>query len=151
MQFWLCSRFWLYEGNTVFQRNFSRTHHAVHRFYISKIPYMHVHKFRTSNFHTWQVTFKSYLKANLGLGQEGYQHAVIDEFLCMVTDCALGTDVCQWMFNYHSRCTITFIMQPDTDCEMQCVKQHSAARKHNLRAQELRLYKTVPHAGHWHI
>ena len=44
-----------------------------------------------------------------------------------------------------------FIMQPDTDCEMQGVKQHSAARKHNLRAQELRLYKTAPHAGHWHI
>ena len=34
-------------------------------------------------------------------------------------------------------------MQPDTDCEMQSVKQHSAARKHNLRAQQLRLYKTV--------
>ena len=34
------------------------------------------------------------LKTNLGLGQKDCQHIVIDEFLCMVTGCALGTDVC---------------------------------------------------------
>ena len=33
------------------------------------------------------------LKANLGLGQEDCQHAVIDEFLCMMAGCDLGTDV----------------------------------------------------------
>ena len=38
------------------------------------------------------------LKANLGLGREDCQHAVIDEFLCMVTGCALETDLCHWMF-----------------------------------------------------
>ena len=27
-----------------------------------------------------------------------YQHPVIDEFLCIVAGCALGTDVCHWMF-----------------------------------------------------
>ena len=35
---------------------------------------------------------------NLGLGRKDCQHTVIDEFLCMVTDYALGTDVCHWMF-----------------------------------------------------
>ena len=30
------------------------------------------------------------LKANLGLGQEDYQQAVTNEFLCMVTGCAWG-------------------------------------------------------------
>ena len=29
---------------------------------------------------------------NLGLGREDCQQAVIDEFLCMVSSCALGTD-----------------------------------------------------------
>ena len=43
------------------------------------------------------------LKVNLGLGREYCQHAVIDEFLCMVTGCALGTDVCHWMFNKKSQ------------------------------------------------
>ena len=38
------------------------------------------------------------LKVNLGLGREDCQQAVIDEFLCMVTCCALRTDVCHWMF-----------------------------------------------------
>ena len=38
------------------------------------------------------------LKANFGLGQEDCQYAVIDEFLCMVTGCALETDVCHWLF-----------------------------------------------------
>ena len=38
------------------------------------------------------------LKANLGLGREDCQHAVIEEFLCKVTGYALGTDVCHWMF-----------------------------------------------------
>ena len=39
-----------------------------------------------------------FLKENLGLGREDCQQAVIDEFLCMVDGCALGTDVCHWMF-----------------------------------------------------
>ena len=38
------------------------------------------------------------LTGHLGLLWEDYQHAVIDEFLCMVVGCALGTDVCHWMF-----------------------------------------------------
>ena len=38
------------------------------------------------------------LKVDLGLAGEDCQHAVIDESLCMVTGCALGTDVCHWMF-----------------------------------------------------
>ena len=29
---------------------------------------------------------------------EDCQHAVTDEALCTVTGCALGTDVCHWMF-----------------------------------------------------
>ena len=37
-------------------------------------------------------------KANLGLGRENCQHAVIDEFLCLVSGCALGTDISHWMF-----------------------------------------------------
>ena len=45
---------------------------------------------------------QTYLKVNLGLGRETCQHAVIDEFLYMVTGCALGTDVCHWMFNKKS-------------------------------------------------
>ena len=28
----------------------------------------------------------------------GLQHAVIDEFLCMVAGCVLGTEICHWMF-----------------------------------------------------
>ena len=43
-----------------------------------------------------------HLKVNLSLGQEDCQHAVIGEFLCMVTGCALGTDVCHWMFHKKS-------------------------------------------------
>ena len=38
------------------------------------------------------------LKVNLGLGREDCQHAVRDEFLCMVTGCVLGTDVSHWTF-----------------------------------------------------
>ena len=38
------------------------------------------------------------LKGHLGLPWEDYQQAVIDEFLCMVASCTLGTDVCHWMF-----------------------------------------------------
>ena len=34
------------------------------------------------------------LKGHLGLPWEDYQHAVVDEFLCMVAGCDLGTDVC---------------------------------------------------------
>ena len=30
--------------------------------------------------------------------REACQHPVIDEFLCMVAGCVLGTDVCHWMF-----------------------------------------------------
>ena len=48
--------------------------------------------------HQNDITVAHYLKANLGLGQEDYQHAVRDEFLSMVAGCALGTDVCHWMF-----------------------------------------------------
>ena len=44
------------------------------------------------------------LKANLGLGQEDCQHAVIDEFLCMLAGLALGTGGRHWMLN-------TFISQ----------------------------------------
>ena len=47
-------------------------------------------------------TVKSVLKVNLSLGREGCQHAVTDEFLCMVAGCALGTDVCHWMFKTKS-------------------------------------------------
>ena len=42
------------------------------------------------------------LKANLGLLREDCQHAVTDEFLCMVAGCALGADVCHWMFKTKS-------------------------------------------------
>ena len=35
---------------------------------------------------------------DLGLAGEDCQHAVTDESLCPVTGCALGTDVCHWMF-----------------------------------------------------
>ena len=38
------------------------------------------------------------LKKDLGLTGEDCQHAVTDESLCPVTGCALGTDVCHWMF-----------------------------------------------------
>ena len=38
------------------------------------------------------------LKVNLGLAGEDCQHAVTDESLCPVTGCALGIDVCHWMF-----------------------------------------------------
>ena len=35
---------------------------------------------------------------DLSLAGEDCQHAVTDEALCTVTGCALGTDVCHWMF-----------------------------------------------------
>ena len=38
------------------------------------------------------------LKVDLRLAGEDCQHAVTDEPLCTVTDWALGTDVCHWMF-----------------------------------------------------
>ena len=38
------------------------------------------------------------LKVDLSLAGEDCQHAVTDVALCMVTGCALGTDVCHWMF-----------------------------------------------------
>ena len=40
-----------------------------------------------------------FLKRNLGLGRPDCQLTVTDELLCMVTGCALGTDVhvCHWM------------------------------------------------------
>ena len=41
---------------------------------------------------------KLILKVDLGLAVEDCQHAVTDESLCTVTGCALGTDVCHWMF-----------------------------------------------------
>ena len=41
--------------------------------------------------------------ANVGLGQEDCPHAVIDEFLCMVTGCALGTDASHLIFFFKSQ------------------------------------------------
>ena len=38
------------------------------------------------------------LKVDLSLAGEDCQHAVPDESLFTVTGCALGTDVCHWMF-----------------------------------------------------
>ena len=38
------------------------------------------------------------LKVDLSLPREDCQHAVTDEAPCTVTGCALGTDVCHWMF-----------------------------------------------------
>ena len=35
------------------------------------------------------------VKMNHSLRREDCQHIVTDKFLCLVTDCALGTDVCQ--------------------------------------------------------
>ena len=35
---------------------------------------------------------------DLGLAGEDCQHAVTDESLCPATGCALGIDVCHWMF-----------------------------------------------------
>ena len=35
---------------------------------------------------------------DLSLAGEDCQHAVTDVALCTVTGCALGTDVCHWMF-----------------------------------------------------
>ena len=48
----------------------------------------------------FQMTFYlvSLLKVDLSLAGEDCQHAVTDEALCTVTGCALGTDVCHWMF-----------------------------------------------------
>ena len=42
------------------------------------------------------------LKEHLGFAWEDYQHAVIDEFLCIVAGCVLGTYVCCWMFKKRS-------------------------------------------------
>ena len=44
------------------------------------------------------------LKGHLGRPWEDYRHTVTDEFLCMVTACALGTDVCHRMFLKRSTC-----------------------------------------------
>ena len=44
------------------------------------------------------------LKGHLGLPWENYQHAVIDECLCIVAGCALGTNVCHWMLKKRSTC-----------------------------------------------
>ena len=38
------------------------------------------------------------LKVDLSLAGEDCQQAVTDAALCTVTGCALGTDVCHWMF-----------------------------------------------------
>ena len=35
---------------------------------------------------------------DLSLAGEDCQHAVTDVALCTLTGCALGTDVCHWMF-----------------------------------------------------
>ena len=37
------------------------------------------------------------LNVILDPGREDCQHRVIDELLCMVAGCALGTDVCHWL------------------------------------------------------
>ena len=39
-----------------------------------------------------------WLEGHLGLPWEDYQHALIEEFLCMVAGFALKTDVCYYMF-----------------------------------------------------
>ena len=44
------------------------------------------------------------LKVDLSLAGEDCQHAVTDESLCTVTGCALGTDVCHWMFKTKLTC-----------------------------------------------
>ena len=36
------------------------------------------------------------------LGKTINIYTVIDEFLCMLAGCALGTDVCHWMFEKRS-------------------------------------------------
>ena len=53
-------------------------------------------------FLTFMEHSDSLLKTNLGLVREDCQHAVIDEFQRMVAGCALGTDVCHWMFKQKS-------------------------------------------------
>ena len=45
-----------------------------------------------------EIQCKLSLKVDLSLAGEDCQHAVTDEALCTVTGCALGTDVCHWMF-----------------------------------------------------
>ena len=40
----------------------------------------------------------SLIKGGSRSGREDCQHAVTDESLCPVNGCALGTDVCHWMF-----------------------------------------------------
>ena len=42
------------------------------------------------------------LKGNFGLGLEDCQQAVIDECLCILFGCVLGTVVCHWMFKAKS-------------------------------------------------
>ena len=44
-----------------------------------------------------------FLKVDLSPAGEDCQHAVTDESLCPVTGCALGTDVCHWMFKNKSQ------------------------------------------------
>ena len=41
---------------------------------------------------------QSSLKVDFSLAGEDCQQAVTDEAVCTVTGCALGTDVCHWMF-----------------------------------------------------
>ena len=48
------------------------------------------------------TTFVVLLTADLGLGRKDCQHTVIDEFLCTVASCALGTNVCHWIFKTKS-------------------------------------------------
>ena len=58
-------------------------------------------KYTEHSFDSYTNLVKPYhysLKVDLGLAGEDCQHAVTDESLCMVTGCALGTDVCHWMF-----------------------------------------------------
>ena len=38
--------------------------------------------------------------------REDCQHAVIDGFLCTVTGCTLGTDVCHWMYFFSFKVTM---------------------------------------------
>ena len=40
----------------------------------------------------------SIVKGGSQSGREDCHHAVTDEALCTLTGCALGTDVCHWMF-----------------------------------------------------
>ena len=72
----------------------------------------------TNNFNgSTRQTIACPLKTHCGLAGPDCQHVVIDEFLCMVSGCALETDVCQWMFK-----TKVNIVQGQEDAPLNCTK-----------------------------